>query len=597
MAPRTAPSEHGICLSTIVMIPSALARFPTWGTAALGAFTLLASGCAPLPLRRFPLADVLWNDPDQNPHASRPAEREIMSVWDGMDKTVFQRASNGLRFHPSREAINVNALDEVPNSSWFTNRLGWVDFSPEHVARGACTPGQILQKPWKIVGGKPNGINPGFIIVDAAGKKALLKFDGNVQAERNSAADAIGAALYYSAGYYTPCNQVVAFVPTDLTIQEGVTVKNELRQKVPLTLEKVQQILQSANTFPNGQLRAGASIFIDGKTLGPWSYLGIKEDDPNDVVPHEHRRELRGMKVLAALTDHIDSREENTMMSFISGADGRGYIRHYMLDLSDTFGSIWVHEPKGVADAMSRRLGFSNYLDLEHIPIDFLTFGVITRPWDKAQFSPDTGNTFGYYEGERFVPDTWHNGYPNPAFANCTERDAAWMARIVAELSHQHLEAVSHLGKFTNERYRTALVSIVKQRRTKILERYLTQLSPLMRPTVEQGKLCVVDAAVRGGIRKAAERLYSSTAYVGNSLDVGHESQKHTVDKVGGVCFNLPNALDSTGSAPVYIVIDLIVYTTGADHPGPARVHLYQTDMDKYQIVGLERPSTFSPPK
>ena len=85
-------------------------------------------------------------------------------------------------------------------------------------------------------------------------------------------------------------------------------------------------------------------------------------DDPNDVIPHEDRRELRGARILAAWLDHFDSREQNSMDSWMADRKDQpdsspGHVIHYYLDTSDCLGSEWDWE------VISRRLGHSYVFD------------------------------------------------------------------------------------------------------------------------------------------------------------------------------------------------------------------------------------------
>src|SRR6185295_5297118 len=109
-------------------------------------------------------------------------------------------------------------------------------------------------------------------------------------------------------------------------------------------------------------LRFQASAWLPGYLIGPFRYVGTRDDDPNDVIPHEDRRELRGSRLLAAWLDHWDAREQNSMDVWLA-TDAKhprsspGVVRHVILDTSDSMG-----EEVG-GDAMARRSGFSYSFD------------------------------------------------------------------------------------------------------------------------------------------------------------------------------------------------------------------------------------------
>ena len=128
------------------------------------------AGCASEP-RRFALADPLWVDPDMNHTPEKPESYYSGLIADGADQILFRPLADVFEFHKPGEAVNVNALDEAPNSSWFTNRIGFFPMTPEEVARGSCTDEIDPEKgPWVVVEAKPNGANPGFFIKAPIGR-------------------------------------------------------------------------------------------------------------------------------------------------------------------------------------------------------------------------------------------------------------------------------------------------------------------------------------------------------------------------------------------------------------------------------------------
>ncbi len=71
--------------------------------------------------------------------------------------------------------------------------------------------------------------------------------------------------------------------------------------------------------------------------LGGFKYQGTRPDDPNDLVPHEHRRELRALRVFGAWTNLTDMKAGNTLDTIVTEG-GRGVVRHYLQDVGSTFG-------------------------------------------------------------------------------------------------------------------------------------------------------------------------------------------------------------------------------------------------------------------
>ncbi|MCA9618437.1 MAG: hypothetical protein KC731_05440 [Myxococcales bacterium] len=562
-------------------------RLPIASLALVAALT----GCA-TPFRPFPLRAPMERDEDAHPFAAEPDEYYSSFLWDGADQMVFRPIARFWAVDPGGEAVNVNALDEVPDSSWFVNRLGQRAMTPEEVAEGPCkTPPLDPAGPWIATGAKPNGANPGFIIKGNDGHGYLLKFDGVVQGPRATAADVSVSKLYHAVGFNPPCNRVVFFDRSIIEISEDAKSENEAGDKVKMSEADLDKVFAKAIRLPDGRYRASSSLFLDGKPIGPFRYEGTRDDDPNDVVPHQDRRELRGHRLLAAWTGHTDAREQNTLDMFVKVNDAAGYVRHHIIDFGDCLGSIW--EPPG----LGRRVQHEAYFDGPEIFEDWITLGIPTRPWDRLRFGP-SGKVFAYFDIEELVPEDWEPGYPNPAMLRMTERDGAWMARKLAHFTKDHLRAAIGSAEMQDEALDDELLRLLWGRRQRVLSRYLTRLSPLSDPEVRvgasQSELCLDDLAIVGGVATASQRRYSSRAYLGLKLRPTTPTGLHSEGK-SQVCLTLPKSERATPKQPDYLIVDVIAQS-GGSVPAPTRVHLYHLGGGDYRIVGLERPEDADPP-
>jgi hypothetical protein len=254
-----------------------------------------------------------------------------------------------------------------------------------------------------------------------------------------------------------------------------------------------------------------------------------------------------------------------------------GHVVHYYLDTSDCLGSEWNWEP------ISRRLGHSYVVDWGDVARDFFTLGIPVRPWDTAARTPGR-EIFGFYDVADFTPDEWKNEYPNPAFSRMTERDGAWMARILSRLDPDLVRALATAGKFSDPGNTTYLGDVLEGRLEKILARYLTRLSPIADVRVDGGALCGTDLAARRGVRDPSLFRFRAQTRDGLSLPVA-------VRDASSFCVAIPHRAPDGGPPDD----DASRYVGVAIEDGVARApllaYLYDLGPSRgFRLVGLERP-------
>ena len=513
--------------------------------------------------------DPLWKDPETQ-DAGGLKEIPISEQYDFVENSFF-----GAGDHADIRAVNVNSVDEVPDSSWFTNRAARTALSVDQIAKGPDTSNGPTGT-WTIVGGKSEGIQPGLTMRDSTGTLYFVKFDPPSNPEMASGAEVISTKLFYAFGYHVPENYIATVRREDMVIADGTKFDDDVGRERTMKPKDLDALLKKVARQSDGSYRALASRALPGKPLGKFRYHGTRPDDPNDIFPHEHRRELRGLRVFAAWLNHDDSRSINTFDSLVPEGN-RQVIRHHLLDFGSTLGS-------GSVTAQSTRAGNEFLWDRRPTLITMLTLGLYVRPWIKVDY-PNIPSV-GRLEAEYFDPDEWKPEYPNPAFANARPEDRFWAARIVAAIPPDAIAAVVKSIRYTDPRATTYLTEVIAARRTKIVNRYLNGTNPVVNPTLSSdGVLTFANAAEDAGVASRAEKYTIEWSRFDNNAGthtaVG--SEQTTSERKA----QAPAAL--LANAPEFVAVRVRAFHP--DHPAwsqPLMLHFRRAG-GNWTLVGLER--------
>lgn len=475
-------------------------------------------------------------------------------------------------------AVNINTMDEVPDSTWFTNRIGRQSMSVREIVRGPDRWDELQITNWEIVRDKSTGFQPGFRAVDPSNPSQLyqLEFDPVTNPGMATGAEMIGTAFYHAFGYNVVDVYLGEFDPAKVTISETATFRELTGKRRAFLRSDLDAMLERAARLPNGRYRMLISPFAEGTSMGQFRYYGTRPDDPNDIFPHEHRRELRGNRVFCAWLNHDDSRANNTLDMLI-GPEGRKYILHYMFDFGSIFGS-------GTQFADEPRSGHEYTIDGRPGLATLATLGLYVRPYLLIKY-PKLPPAVGLFEADHFEPEDWKPEYPNTAFINMRPDDAFWGARIVAQFSDEAIRAVVEKARYGDPAATEYLTASLIKRRDKIKRVWLNGVNPVVDPALsEDGTLTFKNASVDAGAATPAESYTLSWSRFDNAAD------KH--DPVGGDT----TVTTMRGQVPAEVLrgseyIAVTIRGRHSEHPrwaDPVRVYFRRSGQG-WQTVGVER--------
>ena len=336
-------------------------------------------------------------------------EKEIRANRDGIETVMFKASI----LIPARDILTLNPLwraiqptpawnaegENVPNSSFYTNRKP-DELTPNRIASGPCTM-PPPQPPYKIKRVKRcGGECLGFIGTDALNRTYLVKLDHPDHPELGSTASIVGSRILWALGYNVP--------PVFLITVEG-----------------------TGDERFDGR-RATAALFLDN-VKGHFHFDWFR-----------HRRELRGLRLVAAWINDTDRIGSNTL---VVERDGRA--TYYLIDFNSCLGS-WQGVPK------ENWRGYRHAWNLLPLP-----------PYPPT---PLQSNAIGRLAKD-YNPLTWRPQAPNNAFNHMTGEDAAWMLKKIRQLDRPRIEAIVATAELSDPENASSLVEILMSRRGRILSR------------------------------------------------------------------------------------------------------------------------------
>jgi hypothetical protein len=468
---------------------------------AAGVVAWTASAVAAAAGEKLVDAPIVWYENDRADIAE-PSERDPNLARDQFHTTVVRplrrwtspsrlvrRVGTLFGGDHVRPAANVNALDEVPNSTWFTNRIGLFPLTPAAAALGNCVSCPDTSGPWRIVSAKSEGVTPGFNIRDASGQTFLIKFDPAGYLGLTTGAGVISARIFWAAGYNVPQDRVVTFRREQLVLAPGVKIR-EAGVKREMTEADLEAILAKVEPIEPGVYRAIASKFLSGKPVGPFDYRGRRKDDPNDRVKHQDRRELRGLRLFAAWLRHFDTKQHNTLDMYVE-EDGRHFVRHYLIDFASTLGA-GAHGP-------TPKHGMEFGVDAPQIFARLFSLGLYEEDWRRLERRGELPEV-GYFESDYFDPRGFKPLTPNSAFAHLTDRDGYWAAKIISAFTDEQLLAICEQAHYRDPRATAYVARTLGERRDIIAREWFTRIAPLDFFRCEGSEIVFRDLGVERGL-------------------------------------------------------------------------------------------------
>lgn len=441
----------------------------------------VVSGCSYRPAR-FADRPAVTEVADDAP-IPQPRRRELH--WDWYLSDVYLRRALLHTLDPKRpeDAGDVNALDEVPRSSWFQppgSTLALLE--PPLTDDGPPIP------PLTFVPDMPRAYDGGVCVVDGRGIRYELRRDRSDRPEMRTSAAAIASRLVRAFGLLTPEVHVVFLGSADFAPSEGGE-----------TPEPIRRFLQSGPPSVDGRYRASATRWPVGIDVGVSESYDVRGDDPNDAIPHRNRRTLRSLKVLGAWLAISSINPRKTRDAYV-GEPGSGHIRHYLVGLEDALGAGSVvdrQKAQGLRTDLGGGMGFN-----------LVTFGL----WPGSDSLPTQRRMLALGNMDEKVDAAGFKASPPYGpISYFQDADGYWAAKRIAAIPLATIIDAVESAHIRDSSARLAIVRLIVARRQAVVAHWYAQVSPVEVERIQDRIVVLRDESVSRAVSDVAGTRYHVT--------------------------------------------------------------------------------------
>jgi hypothetical protein len=531
---------------------------------------------------RFANRPPVWRVDDRRDVPVKPQERQFAHLLYFADAFVIRKATDAMDLEAPVRAKNVNSVDEVPDSTWFVNRIGVRSISAAEMRRGPNTDDGPVA-PYTIKGTKVGGKSVGFIMKDSRGVKYVMKFDEKAFPVIETATDVVVQRLLWAIGYYVPEDSVFYFRREDLLLAADAAIKDVFGNSRPMTERDLAGKLALVSRNPDGRYRALASKFLPGVPIGGFSQRGTRPDDPNDTIAHEHRREVRALQAIYSWLQATDVKEDNTLDVWVADPEDHDhhYVIHYLVDFGKSMGANAMI-PRFLPDGHLPRLDVVRSLAM------LAGLGLVRQPWEGTEHPDIVG--LGFFDHAHYEPAGFSPQQPYRPFRVADELDGFWGTKLVMRLTPELIRVAVEQGRYPDPRAVDYLTDTLVARQRRLGGYWFRRVNPLDRFRVTDRRLCFSDLLLAHGLATPAEQAMTgwwarAFDYAGRPLGWQRRAVA-TAGRPGWACLSgVRLAPDEQG----YTIVQINTQRGGASL-APVEVHLARAPGTGHpRIIGIER--------